>query len=172
MLMWCLRIYKYTHISHMGVLYLMPHETTPTINFYRSETQAWDLLILLIKPVQRVLKYPLLLDKLVALTSLTTQLCTMPGMPSAKWHRTSMRSRGEKIRVSRCMCTCKGVDKLVRVGGGGWDASVKHEKKFTPEAHYQFMSCSRSFMQIFGSYILNNNRVNLKTGGGGAEALL
>jgi len=35
----------------------------------RSETQAWDLQSLLIKPVQRVLKYPLLLDKLVASTS-------------------------------------------------------------------------------------------------------
>lgn len=35
----------------------------------RAETQAWDLQSLLIKPVQRVLKYPLLLDKLVQATS-------------------------------------------------------------------------------------------------------
>ncbi len=36
---------------------------------YRGETQVWDLQSLLIKPVQRVLKYPLLLDKLVETTS-------------------------------------------------------------------------------------------------------
>ena len=35
----------------------------------RGEIQAWDLQSLLIKPVQRVLKYPLLLDKLVETTS-------------------------------------------------------------------------------------------------------
>ena len=35
----------------------------------RGEIQAWDLQSLLIKPVQRVLKYPLLLDKLVEATS-------------------------------------------------------------------------------------------------------
>ena len=44
-----------------------------TINFpyisCRGEIQAWDLQSLLIKPVQRVLKYPLLLDKLVETTS-------------------------------------------------------------------------------------------------------
>ncbi len=34
----------------------------------RHELQAWDLQSLLIKPVQRVLKYPLLLDKLVEFT--------------------------------------------------------------------------------------------------------
>ena len=34
----------------------------------RAATQAWDLQSLLIKPVQRVLKYPLLLDKLVQTT--------------------------------------------------------------------------------------------------------
>lgn len=32
---------------------------------YRGEIQAWDLQSLLIKPVQRVLKYPLLLHKIV-----------------------------------------------------------------------------------------------------------
>ena len=37
--------------------------------FLRGEIQAWDLQSLLIKPVQRVLKYPLLLDKLVETTS-------------------------------------------------------------------------------------------------------
>ncbi len=36
--------------------------------FFRHEVQAWDLQSLLIKPVQRVLKYPLLLDKLVEFT--------------------------------------------------------------------------------------------------------
>lgn len=36
---------------------------------HRNETQVWDLQSLLIKPVQRVLKYPLLLDKLVASTA-------------------------------------------------------------------------------------------------------
>lgn len=35
----------------------------------RGEIQAWDLQSLLIKPMQRVLKYPLLLEKLVANTS-------------------------------------------------------------------------------------------------------
>lgn len=34
----------------------------------RGEIQAWDLQSLLIKPVQRVLKYPLLVDKLVEST--------------------------------------------------------------------------------------------------------
>ena len=36
---------------------------------HRNETQVWDLQSLLIKPVQRVLKYPLLLNKLVAATA-------------------------------------------------------------------------------------------------------
>lgn len=35
----------------------------------RAATQAWDLQSLLIKPVQRILKYPLLLDKLIETTS-------------------------------------------------------------------------------------------------------
>ena len=35
----------------------------------RGEIQAWDLQSLLIKPVQRVLKYPLLLNKIVENTS-------------------------------------------------------------------------------------------------------
>ena len=35
----------------------------------RGEIQAWDLQSLLIKPVQRVLKYPLLVGKLVELTA-------------------------------------------------------------------------------------------------------
>ena len=70
-----LRVYQYTHISHVRVLYLMPlknHTHNECFEFLfncRSETQAWDLQSLLIKPVQRVLKYPLLLDKLVASTS-------------------------------------------------------------------------------------------------------
>lgn len=34
----------------------------------RGDIQAWDLQSLLIKPMQRVLKYPLLLDKLVEYT--------------------------------------------------------------------------------------------------------
>lgn len=36
--------------------------------YLRGEIQAWDLQSLLIKPVQRVLKYPLLLEKLVETT--------------------------------------------------------------------------------------------------------
>lgn len=39
------------------------------LDLIRGETQAWDLQSLLIKPVQRVLKYPLLLERLVASTS-------------------------------------------------------------------------------------------------------
>jgi hypothetical protein len=35
----------------------------------RGDIQAWDLVSLLIKPVQRVLKYPLLVDKLVESTA-------------------------------------------------------------------------------------------------------
>ena len=35
----------------------------------RGEIQAWDLQSLLIKPVQRILQYPLLLSKLVDTTS-------------------------------------------------------------------------------------------------------
>jgi len=60
-----LRIYQYTHISHVRVLYLMPlknHTHNECFEFLfncRSETQAWDLQSLPIKPVQRVLKYPL-----------------------------------------------------------------------------------------------------------------
>lgn len=39
-----------------------------TLIIFRHEIQAWNLQSLLIKPVQRVLKYPLLLDKLVEFT--------------------------------------------------------------------------------------------------------
>ncbi len=35
---------------------------------YRDQIQAWDLQSFLIKPVQRILKYPLLVDKLVEYT--------------------------------------------------------------------------------------------------------
>lgn len=38
------------------------------MDLLRGDIQAWDLQSLLIKPMQRVLKYPLLLDKLVANT--------------------------------------------------------------------------------------------------------
>ena len=38
------------------------------LHYDRGEIQAWDLQSLLIKPVQRVLKYPLLLDKLAECT--------------------------------------------------------------------------------------------------------
>ncbi len=35
---------------------------------HRDQIQAWDLQSFLIKPVQRILKYPLLVDKLVEST--------------------------------------------------------------------------------------------------------
>lgn len=44
-------------------------QPTHTHTCARLVTQAWDLQSLLIKPVQRVLKYPLLLGKLVQTTT-------------------------------------------------------------------------------------------------------
>ena len=69
-----LRVYQYTHQPcESAVLDASQNHThNECFEFLfncRSETQAWDLQSLLIKPVQRVLKYPLLLDKLVASTS-------------------------------------------------------------------------------------------------------
>ncbi|GAA5994924.1 uncharacterized protein JCM10292_004432 [Rhodotorula paludigena] len=59
---------------HRAILRLQ--ELEPTLRTYFSEcktlshgrTNAWDLASLLIKPVQRCLKYPLLLDQILALT--------------------------------------------------------------------------------------------------------
>ncbi|GAA6001811.1 hypothetical protein JCM10207_002331 [Rhodosporidiobolus poonsookiae] len=59
---------------HRAILRLQ--ELEPTLRTYLSEcqtlshgrTNAWDLASLLIKPVQRCLKYPLLLDQILALT--------------------------------------------------------------------------------------------------------
>ncbi|BGP21651.1 rho guanyl-nucleotide exchange factor [Rhodotorula toruloides] len=59
---------------HRAIIRLQ--ELEPTLRTYLSEcktlshgrTNAWDLASLLIKPVQRCLKYPLLLDQILALT--------------------------------------------------------------------------------------------------------
>ena len=47
----------------------LPSSLPPSLPPSRRETQAWDLQSLIIKPVQRILKYPLLLDKLVESTT-------------------------------------------------------------------------------------------------------
>ncbi|BGP55968.1 hypothetical protein JCM8202v2_003575 [Rhodotorula sphaerocarpa] len=65
---------RYCVRHHRAILRLQ--ELTPTLRTYLSEcatladgrTSAWDLASLLIKPVQRCLKYPLLLDQLLAET--------------------------------------------------------------------------------------------------------
>ena len=65
---------RYCVRHHRAILRLQ--ELEPTLKTYLSEcanlshgrTTAWDLASLLIKPVQRCLKYPLLLDQLLAAT--------------------------------------------------------------------------------------------------------
>lgn len=65
---------RYCVRHHRAILRLQ--ELAPTLKTYLSEcanlshgrTTAWDLASLLIKPVQRCLKYPLLLDQLLATT--------------------------------------------------------------------------------------------------------
>lgn len=65
---------RYCVRHHRAILRLQ--ELEPTLRMYLSEcstlshgrTTAWDLASLLIKPVQRCLKYPLLLDQLLTIT--------------------------------------------------------------------------------------------------------
>ena len=48
----------------------------PPFSFLRPDITSWDLQTLLIKPIQRILKYPLLLEKLLQ--------CTQKDDPSHK----------------------------------------------------------------------------------------
>lgn len=57
------------HIVTFLSLYILHTLTTVMPTLHRGEIESWDLQSLLLKPIQRVLKYPLLLNKLVETTS-------------------------------------------------------------------------------------------------------
>ena len=75
---------------------------------FRGETQAWDLQSLLIKPVQRVLKYPLLLERLVASTSdgHTDHKATLNARDAVAAMARHINEIKRRKDIGECVCAC------------------------------------------------------------------